>query len=81
MSERHKPLSCVCGTWFLEKDKMNFFTNQKPTYRNIENKLIVTKGEMWRGTINQELGINIYTLLYIIQDLVYIAQGILLNVL
>ena len=44
--------------------KINLFTNQKPTYRNIENKLIVTKGEMWRGRINQELGMNVYTVLY-----------------
>ena len=44
---------------------MNLFTNQKPTYRNIENKLIVTKGEMCGEWINWELGINIHTLLYI----------------
>ena len=32
---------------------------------DIENTLMVTKGEMWQGGINQETGINIYTLLYI----------------
>ena len=42
---------------------MNLFTKQKQTY-DIENKL-VTKGEMRRVGINQELGINIHTLLYI----------------
>ena len=32
---------------------------------DIENKLMVTKGEKWWRGINQEFGINIYTLLYI----------------
>ena len=59
----------IVNPFYVEPDffkKINLFTNQKPTYRNIENKLIVTKGEMWRGRINQELGMNIYTLLHII---------------
>ena len=43
---------------------MNLFTNRN-RLTDIENKLMVTKGEMWRGGINQELGIKIYTLLYI----------------
>ena len=45
---------------------MNLFTNRN-RLTDIENKLMVTKGEMWRGGINQELGINIYTLLSIKQ--------------
>ena len=33
---------------------------------DVENKLMVTKGESWGwGGINLEFGINIYTLLYI----------------
>ena len=45
---------------------MNLFTKQKQTYR-YRNKLMVTKDEMLRGCINQELGLNIHTLLYIRQ--------------
>ena len=32
---------------------------------DIENNLMVAKGETWRGGINQELGMNTHTLLYI----------------
>ena len=32
---------------------------------DIKNKLLVTKGETWQGEINQELGVNIHTLLHI----------------
>ena len=42
---------------------------------DIENNLMVAKGETWRGGINQELGMNTHTLLYIKQiinkDLLY----------
>ena len=42
---------------------------------DLENKLMVTKGERWGVGINQEFGINIYALLYIKQvnnkDLLY----------
>ena len=31
-------------------------------------KLMVTKGEMWWAGINQELGISIHTLLYMIDS-------------
>ena len=31
----------------------------------ISKTTMVTKGEIWRGGINQELGINIHTLYYI----------------
>ena len=34
---------------------------------DLENKLMVTKGEKWKGGINQESGDNIYTLLYVKQ--------------
>ena len=40
---------------------------------DVENTLVVTKGEWWGG-INWEIGINIYTHYYI-------AQGTLLNTL
>ena len=43
---------------------MNLFTKEKDL-TDIENKLIVTIGETLGGGINQELGINVYTLLYI----------------
>ena len=53
---------------------MNLFTIQKQTYR-YQNKLMLTKGETLWGGINQELGMNTHTLLYIRyktnKDLVY----------
>ena len=45
---------------------MNLFTKQN-RLTDFKIKLTVTKGEMWRGRINEEFGINIYTLLYIKQ--------------
>ena len=51
----------------------------------IENKFPVTRWEMWGRGINQKLRMNTYTPLYIKQiikkDLLYIAQGSLLNIL
>ena len=43
---------------------MNFFTKQKQTHR-LQNKHHYQRGNVGGG-INQDLGINIYTLLYII---------------
>ena len=45
---------------------MNLFTKQN-RFTDIENKLMVTKGESMvrRGAINQEFGISTYILLYI----------------
>ena len=40
---------------------MNLFTKQKSTQTHTENELMVTK----EGGINQEFGINRYTLLYV----------------
>ena len=58
--------------WYHTYVESNFLKWYKWTYlqnRNrltdIENTLMVTKGETWRGGINQGLGINIHTLLYI----------------
>ena len=46
------------------KTQINLFAKQnRPT--DIENKLTVTKGERGGVGINQEFGINIYTLRYI----------------
>ena len=36
-----------------------------PRLIDFENKLMVTKGEMWQGGINYKFGINIYPLPYI----------------
>ena len=36
---------------------MNYFKNRN-RYTNFKNKLMVTKGETWRGGISQEFGIN-----------------------
>ena len=57
---------------------MNLFTNRN-RLTDIENKLMVTKGEMWveGGGINQELGMNINIILNIRQitnkDLLYVT--------
>ena len=52
---------------------MNLFTKQKQTHRH-RKKLMIIKGESGGG-INQEFGINRYTLIYIKQitnkDLLY----------
>ena len=47
----------------------------------LKNKVIVTKRETWRGRINQKLGMNIYTLLYINNQKGPTAQETTLNIL
>ena len=51
---------------------MNYFKNRN-RYTNFKNKLMVTKGETWRGGISQEFGINTHTTIYEItnKDLLY----------
>ena len=53
--------------------------------RHVENNLTVARGASSRGGINWETGIDIYTVLYIKyitnKDLLYLAQGTLLNTL
>ena len=52
----------ICGIYFF------FNGSNELTYKietDIENKLMVTKGETWWGGINQELEINIHTILHI----------------
>ena len=67
-------ISLICGI----KKNTNELIKKTETdlLTDIEHKLTVTKVEMWHGgEINQELGMNIHTLLYIRQmtnkDLLY----------
>ena len=58
--------------WYHLYEESNFLKRYKWTYlqnrlTDIENKLMVTRGETWGWGINQELGMNIHTLLYIRQ--------------
>ena len=48
--------------WNLKKQKQNLFPKRRLT--DTENKLTVKEGERWGG-IDEEVGINIYILLYI----------------
>ena len=47
------------------KDETNELVCQTNRLIDIENKLMVTKKETWRGGINQELEMNIHTVLYL----------------
>ena len=59
-------ISLVCGIQFFKWHKMNLFTKQKQTYRYQTNKLNgYQMGNLGEGGINQVLGMNIYSLLYI----------------
>ena len=49
----------------LKKIQMNLLTKQKHI-QILKTNLWVIKGEMLEGGINQELGMNMYTLLYTI---------------
>ena len=49
-----------------KKIQMNFLFQNRKRLTDIENRLMVTKGKGGvGGGINQEFGINMYTLLYI----------------
>ena len=64
-SERERQISYDIIYMLNLKQKMiqmNLFTKQ--THRH-SNKLMDIRGEGWEGGINQEFGIDIYTLLYI----------------
>lgn len=53
--------------------QMNFFTEQKQTYRHRKQMYVHQRGRLLEG-INQEFGVNIYTLQFIKQsnrDLLY----------
>ena len=58
-----------------QNNDTNELIQETETDSNLKKKLMVTKGEMLRGGINQEFEINIYTLVYIRQiiskDLIY----------
>ena len=52
--------TCNLKRWY----KWTYLQNRN-RLTEFENKLMVTKGKRWGAGINQEFGINIYTLLYI----------------
>ena len=50
--------------WNLKKNRTNEVVCNRNRVKDVENKLMVTKEERGRG-INWEIGIDIYTILYI----------------
>ena len=54
----------VTYVWNLKKKKQTktYFPNRDS---DTKNKLMVKEGERWGGMMNEEVGINIYILLYI----------------
>ena len=59
---------------------MDLFTGWKQTQQTLRTNLWLPKGKGGGGRINQEFGINIYTLLYIKSTRTYcITQGTLLK--
>ena len=65
----------------FKKKKLIYKIN---TFTGIENKFMVPRGKGWGEGIVREFGMDMYTLLYLKwitnKNLVYIALGILLNV-
>ena len=51
--------------WNLNKGYKRTYLQNRNRVTDVENKLIVTKGEIGGGGINWEMGTDIYTLLYI----------------
>ena len=49
----------------LKNDTNELIYKTETDLQIIKNKFMFTKGETWRGGINQEFGINIHTLIYI----------------
>ena len=49
----------------LKNDNKSTYLQNRNRLTDIENKLMVTKGERGGGGINEEFGIKRYTLLYI----------------
>ena len=74
MKQRHlQQYGCIILSEIIqtEKENITFLKQHKWTYlqnrnrrRDLKTKVTVTKGEMWWGVINQELGMNTHTLLY-----------------
>ena len=53
----------ICG--ILKKWYKGTYLQNRNRVTNVENKLMVTRGESGRGGINWEIGIDIDTLLYL----------------
>ena len=49
----------------LKNDTNELIYKNRNGLTDLEIKLMVTKGDTWGAVKNQEIGINIYTLLYI----------------
>ena len=64
-SDRERQISYdIAYMWNLKKLYRWTYLQSRNRVIDVENKLMVTKGERGRG-INWEIGIDIYTLLYI----------------
>ena len=63
----------------IKNDTNEVFLQNRNRLPDLEIKSMVTKGETWGEVINQETGINVYTLLYIKQivnkDLLYSTKN------
>ena len=56
---------CINYMWNLKMIKRNIFTIQKHTrFTKLKNKVMVTKGERYKGERDWNLGVSIYTQLY-----------------
>lgn len=62
----------VALMWNLILQKDDLILQNRNRLADIENKVIVTKGEMWGGGINQELGAR--THIYYVYYIQYIRQ-------
>ena len=66
-SNRERKISYdITYMWNLKKKmiKMNLFTKEKQTHR-LREWIYGYRGEGWEGGIDWELGVDIYTLLYL----------------
>ena len=55
----------IAYMWNLKKlIQMNLLQNRN-RLTDLENELMVTRGEGWEGGIDREFGIDMYTLLYL----------------
>ena len=61
--DKYHVISLICRIYLKKWYKWTYLQN-KNRLTEIENKIMVTKGQAWRRWINQEFGINIFTLLY-----------------
>ena len=65
-SDRERQISYdIAYMWNLKKMiQTSIFTKQKQTHR-LREQLMVTRKKEWRGRIDWEFGIDMYTLLYL----------------